>query len=307
MKTLNRLLVAACATGAIQVASALNYSSTDLLLVFRKDGVKDVEFDLGSVSNYLAVAAGTRVPVSYDTNLVQTSFGGLSGVRFGVVGTTSQVDPLPRVWLSDATLYSPPAEVTFSKFSQLTAKIDNVGINAAIYTATNSAPYTVATSASSSYDYIVTYGTFSAVSTLAGDAPTAVGGLSPVPVDAVNPSTIALYQVQASTSSPKPAALLVGAFTLDVSGGLVFTAGSLPPLGSTHIVGVDEDAVNGAATISFQTTGGFNYQLLYSTSPTGGWAPVPGAGIAYGDGNVQSLIDYNALDPVRFYRVQTTY
>ena len=301
------LLVAALAAGVVPVASALNYSSTDLLLVFRQDGVKDVEFDIGSVSNYLSLAAGTRLPVAYDTNLVRSSFGSLAGVKFGVVGATSQLDPTPRVWLTVSSLYSAPADVSFSKFSQLTAKIDAVGVNAAIYTLSNSSPYVVSTSASSSYDYLVTYGTFSAVSTLAGDSPTTSGGLSPLPVDAVNPTTIALYQVTVSVTSPKPAAALIGAFTLDANGSLVFTAGALPPLNPAAIVALDQDSLNGAATVSFTTTNGMNYQLLYSSTPNGTWSLVPGAGVANGDGTVQNLIDYDAFAPVRFYRLQTTY
>jgi hypothetical protein len=142
---------------------------------------------------------------------------------------------------------------------------------------------------------------------MAGDAPSAVGGLSPLPVDALNPTTIALYEVQISASNPKPAAALVGAFTMDVNGGLTFTAKALPPLVSASIVAVAEDWVNGAATVSFHTATGMNYKLLTSTSAQGGWSPVAGAGVVSGDGTVQSLIDYNATDPVRFYRLQTTY
>jgi len=69
MKKLNYLLVAVWATGAAQVASGLNYSPTDLLLIFRQDNQKDVEISLGSVSNYLGLATGTAVPVSFNKNV----------------------------------------------------------------------------------------------------------------------------------------------------------------------------------------------------------------------------------------------
>ncbi len=302
-------LLAMLTAATVQHASALNYSSTDLLLVFRQDGVKDVEFDIGSVSNYLGLAVGARISVPYIQNAVTTNFpSGLTGVRFGVVGSTSQLDPLQRVWLTDATVLTSPADMTFSKFSQLSGKLDNVGINAEVYTASNSAPYIVSTAASSSYDYLVTYGTLSAVTTLNGDSPTAVGGLAPLPVDAVNPTTLALYEIQISAVNPKPAATLVGSFTLDVTGHLTFTAKALPALPSTSITGIQADPLNSmTASVSFNTGLGANYQLFYAPNLAGPWSAVPGAGVAYGDGTVQSLTDYNTSDPIRYYRIVTTY
>jgi hypothetical protein len=310
MKTLKPLLWAALAAGAVQTASALNYSSTHLLLVFRQDGVKDVMFDIGSVSNYMGLAAGTVVPVSYNHNAVLTNFpGGYNGVRFAVAGTTSQLEPYPRVWLTDGTVYTAPADMTFSKFSQVNGKIDSVGQNAVIYTASNAAPYIVSTSASSSWDYLVTYGSFSAVSTLNGDAPTPVGQVTPLPVDAVNPTTVAFYETHVSTSNPKPPGTFLGGFTLDSTGALYFTAGTLPVLPASNITDIEADPINSQlATISFTTVTGVNYGLYYATDIDGPWAPVPGAGFVSGDGTVQSrLSDYNAVDPIRYYRVKTIY
>jgi hypothetical protein len=309
MKKLARFLLAALAVGAVQQARALNYSPTHLLLVFRQDGVKDVLFDIGSVSNYLGHTAGTRIPVAYNQDYVTTNFpGGRVGVQFAVVSTTDQPDPLQRVWLTDATVSATPADMTFSKFSQVSGKVDSVALDGAIYTLSNAAPYVVATAAPSSYDYLVTYGSFSAVSTLNGDAPTAVGGVTALPVDAVNPTTLALYQIQISTVIPKPAATLVGAFTLDATGALYFTAGQLPTLAQTTITGIEADPLNSmSATLSFDTSLGANYKLYSAPSVSGPWQPVPGAGVAYGDGTVQSLTDYNTSDPIRFYQIQTTY
>ena len=309
MKTLKPLLLAALAAGAVQTASALNYSSTHLLLVFRQDGVKDVLFDIGSVSNYMGLAAGTVVSISYNRNAVFTNFlGGLNGVKFGVAGTTSQLDTYPRVWLTDSAVYTPPSDMTFSKFSVLNGKIDSIGSDANIYTASNAAPYIVTTSASSSYDYLATSGTLSAVSTFHGDAPTPVGGITPLAADAVNPTTIALYETHISTVNPKPAGTLLGGFTIDSTGALYFTAGSLPPLSTTTITSIDADPINSQlATISFNTVAGVNYTLYYATDIGGPWAPVPGAGFVSGDGTNQSLSDYNAVDPIRYYRVKTIY
>jgi hypothetical protein len=310
MKKITSFLLAAVAAGAVQQAGALNYAPTHLFLVFRQDATKDVLFDIGSVSNYLALATGTQTPVSYNQNTVVTNFpSGMAGVRFGIIGTTSQVDPLPRIWVSDATVLTTPAQMTFSKFSTISGKLDNVNLNAAIYTLSNAAPYIVSTAASSSYDYLVTGGTLSAVTTFNGDAPTPVGGgLAPLPVDAINPTTIALYQVEVSATNPKPAATLVGAFTLDINGNLRFTAGALPVLPTTRITGIQADPLNSqSATVSFQTAVGANYSLYYATEVAGPWQAVPGAGVANGDGTVQTLTDYGASDPTRFYRIETIY
>src|SRR3981189_1208118 len=119
MKILNRFLV------TVLAASAVNYSSTDLLLVFRQDGQKNVEFDLGSVTNYLGHAPGTRIPVNYNTNAVRTNFNNsLAGVKFAVVATTSQYDNLPRGWVTVRNLSAVPAQLSFSAFGVLHDKID---------------------------------------------------------------------------------------------------------------------------------------------------------------------------------------
>lgn len=309
MKPLKPLLLAALAAGAFTSASALNYSSTHLLLVFRQDGAKDILFDIGSVSNYMGLAVGTRVPINYSQTAVLTNFsGGLTGVRFAVAGTTSQLDSYPRVWLTDSVVYTAPSDMTYSKFSVLSSKIDSIGGDAAIYSASNAAPYIVSTGASSSYDYLATAGTLSAVSTFHGDAPAAIGSIIPLATDAVNPTTIALYETHISTANPKPAGTFLGGFTIDSTGSLYFTAGRLPALASTTITSIQADPLNSQlATIYFNTVTGANYTLYYAAEILGPWAPVPGAGSVSGDGTVQSLSDYTAVDPIRYYRVVTTY
>lgn len=285
----------------------MNYTPTDLLLVFRQDGQKDVEFDLGSITNFLGKPAGTRVTVAYDSATVLANFSSLDGVRFGLVAASGQTDSQPRVWVTDATIATAPSDLTYSAFGVLRDKIESVGIAATLATLSNSAPYAVSTSSSSSYDYLVTSGIGSAVSTMYGDSPVPMGGVVPLPVDGANPTSLALYEVQVSTANPKPAATLSGSFTLDAKGGLTFTAGQVPPLPPTTILNISADIQNNMNTITFNTTNGVNYQLLYSTVLRSNWAPVPGAGTAAGDGTVQSLTDYNPSDAARFYRVQSTY
>ena len=101
---------------------------------------------------------------------------------------------------------------------------------------------------------------------------------------------------------------MLGGFTRDSTGALYFTAGTLPVLPTTRITSIDADPLNSeTATISFNTITGVNYTLYYATDIGGPWAPVPGAGFVNGDGNAQSLSDYNAVDPIRYYRVLTIY
>jgi hypothetical protein len=306
--TPKKLLAATCVLGALQIASAMNYSGTDLLLVFRKDGQKDIEFDLGSISNYLGQAQGTMIPVPYNTNAVSTNFNNsVSGAKFALVAATLQTDGLPRVWITDATLTSAPADLSFSAFGVLRDKIESVGIAATIQTASNAAPYVVNTSASTSYDYLVTSGIGSAVTTMYGDSPVPVNGITPLPVDVAGPKTLTLYEVKINPLNPKPAARLVGAFTLDSAANLYFTAGVLPSLAPATITAIDVDVINESSTVSFTTTNGVSYRLLSSPSLSGEWTPVSGAGSVAGDGSVQSLTDYSALDPQRYYRVQSIY
>ncbi len=305
-RTVN-LLAAVCLLSAAQLR-AMNYSAGDLLLVIRKDAQKDVEFNLGSVSNYLGQALGTKIPVTFNSNAAATNFNNtLLGAKFAVVTATAQTDGLPRAWVTDATLSSNPADLSFSAFGVLRDKIESVGIAATIQTASNSAPYVVNSSAGTSYDYLVTSGLGSAVTTMYGDSPVPVNGITPLPVDAVAPETIALYEIHVSTANPKPAAKLIGAFTLDITGSLYFTAGQLPALPASTITGIDADLINETTAISFTTTNGVSYRLLSSPSLTGEWTTVPGAGTTAGDGSVQTLTDYNPPDPARYYRIQTIY
>src|SRR5207248_5528591 len=130
----------------------------------------------------------------------------------------------------------------------------------------------------------------------------------PLPVDAANPTTLAFYELRISGANPAPAASLIGAFTLDAGGNLTFTAGTLPPLPAAMITGISADPFNsGTSTISFTTSNGVNYQLFYAPSPAGTWARVPGVLPAAGNGTLQMLIDDNSTDPIRFYRIKSTY
>jgi hypothetical protein len=298
MKRLTQILLTAFAVGAVQIASAMNYSAGHLLLVFRGGtSPNDVEIDLGSVSNYLGLATGTKVPISLPANINTNFNDSFNGVDFLLVAATGLGDPLYRVWETDANLSSTPNNLTLSAFSGLRSKIDSVGTEATANTASNSAPYIVSAANLNSYDSIVTGDTGISVPTMYGSS-----GVPPFPVEVASPTTLSFYQVQINPSQTP--ATLIGAFTMDVNGNLTFTAGQLPPLYSSTINGITSSS--GSITVSFTTTNGINYQLQYSTNLNGGaWTPVAGQTTA-GDGNVQSLFDFST-DPARFYRIQSNY
>lgn len=297
MKRLTQILLTAFAVGTVQIASAMNYSSGHLLLVFRESGFNNVAIDLGSVSNYLGLATGTRVPITLPANINTNFNGSFNGVDFLLVAGTGLGDPLYRVWETDAILSSTPNNLTLSAFSGLRSKIESVGNVASANTGSNSAPYIISAANLNSYDSIVTGDTGISVPTMYGSS-----GVPPFPVELASPTTLAFYQVQINPSQPP--ASLVGAFTMDVNGNLYFTAGQLPPLYSSTVTEII--ASFGSITVSFSTTNGINYQLQYTTAlNSGNWLPVAGQTTA-GDGTVQSLFDFSA-DPARFYRIQSNY
>ncbi len=96
MHTLSRLLLAGLTAGAVQVAGAFNYTDANLLLLFRGGtGANDVEFNLGSASNYLGLANGTvKTVTNFDLAILANNFNGeLTGVKFALVAATSSSDP----------------------------------------------------------------------------------------------------------------------------------------------------------------------------------------------------------------------
>src|ERR1043165_6240991 len=103
MKSFPKLLAIALMASAAQIASAVNYSPSKLLLVFHKSGYNDVIFGIGPVTSFTGVSSGTVVPVSYDSSVVSANFGSLTGVSFAVVGEN---DSSSKVWLSDADFFS---------------------------------------------------------------------------------------------------------------------------------------------------------------------------------------------------------
>ena len=253
MKKLTRIFLTVFVAVAAQVGGAASFTSPNLMLVFR-DGVNsDVEFDLGTVSNYLNLAPGTVVPVSYDSGLVSSNFSGLGGVKFAVVGVDALTDPRSRVWLSDADLVSVPSDLTGSTWSTLASKVDGVRTSAKAQLNGAAGPLVIDPADQHSYSYIVSGGDSGSVSTMGGDAPFTVESTNP-------PASVALYELVPSAASPQPAAIKVGTFALDGSGNLTFTASAVTPVITSPALANKTIPVNGANTFSITADGGSQYQ-----------------------------------------------
>ena len=281
--------------GATSLASAFTYADGDLLLVFRKDGFKDVEFNIGTVSNFLGRADGTKLTVSnWDLNLVNTNYNNnLNGVKFVLVAATDTTNALRRVWATSANLYplTPVVDLAGSKWGNLRSKISTIGTEATNITAGSaSLSYVPDLNAASSYTVIVQEGQGLDAATM--------GGSAPFPVEVDNPGTLLFYDLRISNANPKPAAHLIGSFCLDAAGLLSFTAGPLTPLPQPTISVVRSNSVN---TISFLTTDCGNYRLRYTSDLAGPWTISPT--IITGDGTTKPLTDTTAL-ALRFYLVE---
>jgi len=195
--------------------------------------------------------------------------------------------------MGDLNLTTTPKDVTLSKFSTLRGKIEAVGAQAAAITSSNAAPFIVASSDPNSFSYIVSGGTGGSVGTMNGDAPFAI--------DAVNPTTLKFYEMHISNAATKPDATLVGAFTIDVTGALYFTAGELPPIMASTI---SIARIGSSSKVTFTTQTGANYRLVYSTALPGGWTAA--GSVVAGTGAGLNITD-SSSDPIRFYQIQTLY
>src|SRR5258706_10296085 len=203
-----------------QIAGAFSYSDGDLILVLRKENDKDIEFNIGTVSNYFGKASGTTIVVTnWDFNLVRstfTPFTTLAGIKFVIMATTSASDPVRRSWLTDSDASGTPTDTSASKMSTLHSKIDYVGQLAQAYTATNNQQsYVVPANDPSSY---------SAITGSGGSDPSTLGGAAPFSVEGETPATNRFFELRINNSLNKPAALQIGSFSLSTNGRLTFVA-----------------------------------------------------------------------------------
>ena len=307
IKQLLKLALLALVAANTQYATAVKYNSAseDLLLVIR-NGSKDMVWDVGTVSNILAVAPGNTYTVTnYVPATVVSTFGSYNaaGLDFVLVAASSDSDPNTRIWATDADLVNVPPQLSGSDWGNYQGKVKTVGTAASgNSTPVNSTTTNYVTTAgnANSYSYIVS-------ESVGGDAVLTWNGNLPFTPESGVGTTQDFYEL-----STGRAGKLLGTFTMSGSTGVVtFTAASglTPPtlLPSNIILPITR--VGSSVQISFTTTNSNNYQLLYTTSltPPVTWVTNSAAGTATGDGSTKSLTDTGATDAKRFYRIQSFY
>ncbi|HVY68285.1 MAG TPA: hypothetical protein VHH73_00050 [Verrucomicrobiae bacterium] len=296
-------MAAAFACLAAEQAAAFTYSDTDLLLVFRQQGLNDVEFNLGSINNFLGKPDGTQIPVTnWDLNLVRQNYNNnLGGVSVILMAATDAQNATNRVWLTDGNANGTPTDVSGSKWGQLRSKISFAGLEAQTSTGTNNVQsYAVSGADVSSYTAIV--------SNNGGVDVTTMGGLAPFPVEGQIPATMRFFEIKVNNNNPKPPATQIGSFNITADGTLTFTAGAAVvqpgPIPPPSITGISKNG--NTAIISFTTTNTVSYRLRYTGAlaagnAVGNWSTATGT--VAGNGGVQTLQDTSG-DAARFYSVE---
>ncbi|MDB6040161.1 MAG: hypothetical protein JWM99_4002, partial [Verrucomicrobiales bacterium] len=260
MNFISRLIACALLLGGCLQSLGFNYNDQDLLLVFRKDGFNDIEFNLGSVNSIVNHPQGTDTPViNWDLTKVKALYDLGDDVRFLLVACTSKDVPNRIAWLSCAEDSVTPLDRTASQWQGIWSKIDGIGSVAERFTATNDVAYYSASSTDlSSYTFTASNG---------GTAPTLVpklGGASSFIIEGTIPATIRFFQIKPSSATPKPAATLVGSFTMTADGTLVFHSGggAQPPI---PIPTISELTRSGETIIvKFDTVSGVSYRLRHT-------------------------------------------
>lgn len=270
--------LAAFALLAAPSVRAWNYNNGDLLLVFR-NGAEDVEFDIGSVTNYLGHTNGYTVTVpGWSSNLVVTTYGSFSGLDFALVAAAGGTN-----WLSSADPNYTAYNISSSQAQTLGNYIAAVGDKTlsplAIPTASTNA-YAIDVTGQyehSSYDYIVSGGTFNGIPQFDGVAQFAVEQAVPGYVD--------FWAVNSTTVYPgSPADSFIGTFYINATGLLTFVAGPRPSTiyGLTHAGTI--------TSLQFSTIVGKTYSISYTNqlgAPVSKW-PVQSATLI-GDGHIDIL------------------
>jgi hypothetical protein len=262
MKNLLRLGLAALALAGAPLAQAWTYADGDALLIFHKSGYNDVEFDLGNISQFSSQASGYSAPVNnWDLGLVTSTYGAdLTGVKAVVVATTSSSDPNRTAWLTSAGTGATVSDFTSSQWQTLLySTIDGIGTKPAVYGATNNgSKYSLAPTFLGSYEYVV-------AGSASGINQTTLpffGGRTSFAVEQAAPGTFQFWAIQPSTINPKPAANLVGYFTLSTNGLLDFSVGSAVAVPTLSTLPVNQTNNAGTtATFAVAASGGaLSYQ-----------------------------------------------
>ena len=292
MKHLFLAILAALGLLATPQARAWTYNQGDVLLIFR-NGAQDVEFDLGNVTNFLGHANGyTTIVNGWNSNLVNNTFGGFSGLNIAILASVGTSN-----WLSGAEPDTAAYNISSSGAQTLNSIITGVGnkplIPIPIPTAATNA-YSIDVTGQykkSSYDYVVSGGTYNGIPYFDGSSAFAV--------EQTIPSYLDFWAVSPTTVYPNsPPDKLVGTFTISATGLLTFTAGPRPPSVSNIA------HASNVSAIQFATTVGNTYSIAYTNklgAAISQWPIDPTTLV--GDGRTDTLYHTNSGN-VEFYNIQ---
>ncbi len=330
-------LLGAWASTATVSAQFFSYNLYgDALLGFRKTGTHQGNYELvvnlGNVTNFLKLPAGTTINItSYTPAVLTDAFAnGYQNLQWSVSaafpGLSSWAGyPHSTVWYSlpapnTTTQSTVPDRFSANGQNVIQKHIQGIGQGAGTISGglgtTNADNNTVLVREpfdSTSLNSLTYYIGDTADSTLGdfGGAVIATSVENAVPSTFTSPARLDLYQsvpsgvVDPTTGSTGPTAYFVGYFTLNVNGTMTFTRasnGTAPAPPRPAIVALSHAA--NVSTIYFSTTNGANYSLCYTnasglTAPAANW---PVAASLVGNGATNSLSDATT-DPVRFYRI----
>jgi hypothetical protein len=289
MKKIITLTLAALGLLATPPAQAWTYSDGDLLLIFRASEHNNVEFDLGSVSNYLGKPNGyTTTITGWDLSLVTSVFGtDLTGVKVILLATTSpsSAEPNTTAYNIGGPAWTTSLHGTINAIGNRPKYPFNVPPNEAnAYSIDPGGQYRVA-----SYDYTVSGGNFNFIPKL--------GGNVPFTVEQAVPGFLDFWAIQPTTIYPNPPDHLVGTFTITSGGVLTFIAGPR----ASNIIGVTRSG--NVSTVQFTTTVGNTYSVAFTNKLGGAAATWPvDVGTVTGDGKINT-INHTSSGSAEFYRV----
>ena len=166
---LSACLLATTLLGVAPLASAMTYTNGDLFLVFRQSqsSANDVEFNIGSISNYLGLTRGTVVPVTaWNSNQVLSAYGAATWTdvinndgKFVLVAATPYVPNSPSsvCWITDGDAGTTPTMVSGSALSTMISKVRQVAADAYQLAGNGNQYLSIAPGNQGSYSYDVSY------------------------------------------------------------------------------------------------------------------------------------------------------
>jgi len=290
MKKIIITILAAATLLSAPPARAWIYNDGDVLLVFRKSG-QDIEYDLGSVTNFLGKANGyTSTVTGWDPTQVTGAVGSFIGAKVVLLAT-------------GPTNYLTSPEPNTTAYNIGTQEADTLhGVVSAIGTGPlyplaipSNSPnaYVIDTGGdfkASSYDSVVSGGQFNGIAQLGGNAP--------FTVEQALPASLDFWRIQSSSVYPNPPPdNLIGVFNVATNGVITFVAGPR----QSKITTVSH--LGNVSAVQFTTTIGTSYAVAY-TNTLGGAAstwPVDATTIT-GDGRAD-IINHTNSGSAEFYRV----